>query len=70
MLQRSQASAVARAQAHHQSYDNGVNADYWHMRPGYRDAALSMWGSGIDTHHIASELGVHQSVVANAIGRR
>lgn len=35
-----------------------------------REEAVAMFQDGFDTVDIASELGVRQSVVANAIGRR
>lgn len=62
-------SAAARAQAAHRAADPD-NFAYWHMPVGGVEAAMTMFRSGDDTASIASALGVHQSVVANAVGRR
>lgn len=62
-------SAAARAQAAHRAADPDSFA-YWHMPVGGRLLAGIMFRAGDDTARIASVLGVHQSVVANAVGRR
>jgi len=68
MLTAPQKSAAARAQD--ASKADPTQGPFWRLRGGQFGEAMAMWADGYDTADIATEIGVHQSVIHNEIGKR
>jgi hypothetical protein len=68
MLTAPQKSAAARAQD--ASKADKSQGTFWRLKGREFGEALAMWSDGFDTADIATELGVHQSVIHNEIGKR